>query len=50
MISIEKDTRQNNMFSMLHAQGVEIRREYILEDSFEKLYGLGEEIKNRLRI
>jgi len=38
------------MFSLLHAEGVEIRREYMLEDAFEKMYGLGEDIKNRLRI
>ena len=38
------------MFSMLHSEGVEIRREYLLEDAFDKLYGLGSEIKNRLRI
>jgi hypothetical protein len=38
------------MFGFLHNDGVEIRREYILEDSFAKLYGMGEDIKNRLRI
>lgn len=35
---------------MLHSQIIEIRREYMLEDAFEKIYGLGEDIKNRLRI
>lgn len=38
------------MFSIMHAEGVEIRREYILEDAFDKLYGLLGDIKNRLRI
>ena len=38
------------MFSMMHAEGVEIRREYLLEDAFDKLYGMGSDIKNRLRI
>jgi len=26
------------MFGMLHDEGVEIRREFLLEDAFEKLY------------
>lgn len=38
------------MFSMLHADTIPIRREFILEDAFEKLYGMNEEIKNKLRI
>ena len=38
------------MFSIMHSEGHEIRREYLLEDAFEKLYGLGPEIKNRFRI
>lgn len=38
------------MFGWLHAEGIEIRREFILEDSFAKLFGMGEDIKNRLRI
>ncbi len=49
-MSEEKDSRQENMFSMLHASNVQVRREYLLEDAFDKLYGLNEDIKNRFRI
>jgi ubiquitin-protein ligase E3 C len=49
-VSVEKESRQNNMFSIMHSDSFEIRREYLLEDAFEKLYGLGSDIKNRLRI
>jgi ubiquitin-protein ligase E3 C len=35
---------------MMNGDGIEIRREYLLEDAFDKLFGLGSEIKNRLRI
>jgi len=35
---------------MIHGDHYEIRREFMLEDSFDKLYHLGEDIKNRLRI
>ncbi len=49
-MSEEKDNRQENMFSMLHASNVQVRREYLLEDAFDKLYGLNEDIKNRFRI
>lgn len=38
------------MFSLMSTEGYDIRREYILEDAFEKLYPLGENIKKRLRI
>lgn len=38
------------MFGFLHANTVEIRRDYILEDSFDKLYRAGQDIKNRFRI
>lgn len=29
---------------------IEIRRDYILEDAFERIFPMGESIKNRLRI
>ncbi len=38
------------MFGFMHGEGYEIRREYLLEDAFEKLFPLGESIKDRLRI
>jgi hypothetical protein len=46
----EKETRQGQMFSLFHSEGFEIRRDYMLEDAFEKLFGMGEDIKNRFRI
>lgn len=39
------------MFGFLHSEGVEIRREFLLEDAFEKLYPKGGDgMKGRLRI
>ena len=38
------------MFGFMHSEGVEIRREFILEDAFDKLYQMGENVKDRLRI
>jgi len=39
------------MFGMLGQEGMEIRREFLLEDAFAKLYGKGGEgMKDRLRI
>lgn len=38
------------MFGMMHNEGHEIRREYLVEDAFDKLYPKGEDIKDRLRI
>jgi hypothetical protein len=39
-----------SMFGMMHNEGHEIRREYLVEDAFDKLYPKGEDIKDRLRI
>jgi ubiquitin-protein ligase E3 C len=38
------------MFGFLGSEGLEIRREFIVEDAFQKLYPLGEGIKDRQRI
>jgi ubiquitin-protein ligase E3 C len=38
------------MFGFLQSEGIEIRREFILEDAFDKMYPMGENIKDRLRI
>jgi len=38
------------MFGNLHDQGIEIRREFLLEDAFEKLYPKQDGIKDRLRV
>jgi ubiquitin-protein ligase E3 C len=38
------------MFGMLHDEGIEIRRELILEDAYKILYPRQEAIKDRLRI
>ena len=38
------------MFGMLHEEGVEIRREFILEDAYQKLYPKQDGIKDRIRI
>jgi ubiquitin-protein ligase E3 C len=50
MIERERIERQHiSMFSHNH-EGLEIRRDFILEDAFEKMYPQGENIKNRQRI
>jgi hypothetical protein len=36
-----------SMFGMMHNEGHEIRREYLVEDAFDKLYPKGEDIKDR---
>jgi ubiquitin-protein ligase E3 C len=38
------------MFGFMHGEGLEIRREFLLEDAFNKIYHRREEIKDRLRI
>jgi len=50
LISIERNSRQAHALSLFQSEGVEIRREYLLEDAFDKLFYMGEDIKNRLRI
>jgi len=48
---MDKDKEErHNMFGFMHEAAVEIRREFILEDAFEKLYGLGADIRNRFRV
>jgi ubiquitin-protein ligase E3 C len=38
------------MFGFMHGEGFEIRRDFLLEDAFEKLYPMQEAVKDRLRI
>ena len=48
LIQNDKDARYNQ--SMWHSEVVEIRREFILEDAFERIFPMGTNIKNRFRI
>lgn len=50
LIQLDKESRHDHMHSMYNNETVDIRREYILEDAFDKLYPLGEEIKKLVRI
>jgi ubiquitin-protein ligase E3 C len=52
LVQAEREQRQHHsMFGILGVEGLEIRREFILEDAFRELYHKGGEgMKDRLRI
>lgn len=38
------------MASIYNSEEIEIRREYLLEDSFQKIFALGSNIKKKFRV
>ena len=48
---IDKERQQRQHATMFyHGEGLEIRRDYIVEDAYDKIYPKGEGVKDRLRI
>jgi len=50
IIGVERANYENQMFDLLQNEGMEIRREYILEDAFQKMFPLQQDIKKKIRV